>query len=156
MVHQAKSSSLFKFQNLVGGLCMVWTARQTYSRSMSSSMTVHQRNLARQSLHLWSTVQSRLRRSLLRWRFCSCCWRVRSRGVKAFPSSFFGIRNNPRNVVLTVSKGQAVIFIPRDTELVSLSLSIWFCQGTCDTRTSMLWSCCWREREREREDFRRC
>ena len=31
-----------------------------------------QRNLARQSLHPWPIVQSRLQHSLLRWRFCSC------------------------------------------------------------------------------------
>ena len=79
----------FLFFLSAGGPYMVWTARHTQCRPMSRNMIFHhQRNLARQSLHPWPIVQSRLQHSLPRWRFCSCYWRVRSRGVKDFTSSF--------------------------------------------------------------------
>ena len=79
----------FLFFFSAGGPNMVWTARHTQCRPMSRNMIFHhQRNLARQSLHPWPIVQSRLQHSLPRWRFCSCFWRVRSRGVKDFTSSF--------------------------------------------------------------------
>ena len=68
-----------------GGPWMAWTARHTLWCSMSKSMIFHhQRNLARQSLHLWPIVQSWILHSLPRWEFCSCCWRVRSRRVEQF------------------------------------------------------------------------
>ena len=79
----------FLFFFSAGGPYMVWTPRHTQCRPMSRNIIFHrQRNLARQSLHPWPIVQSRLRHSLPRWKFCSCYWRVRSRGVKDFTSSF--------------------------------------------------------------------
>ena len=81
---------LFTWWPLNGLDCQAHSV-SSHDRNMISR---HQCSLARQSLHPWLVVQSRLQHSLPRWMFCSCCWRVRSRGVAGFPSSFSASQNS--------------------------------------------------------------
>ena len=96
---------------------MVWTARHTHCRPMSKNMIFHhQCSLARQSLHLWPLVQSRLQHSLPRLLSCSF---MRSEGFSIELFSAYG--TIPQTLVLLLHKCKQSFFLRRERELASPS-----------------------------------
>ena len=76
---------------------------QVFSRCRPISWNTifhHQCNLVVQLHRLLPIVQIRVQHNFLRWRFCLCCCRVRSRGEKDSPLNFSAYRTIPQTLSL--------------------------------------------------------
>ena len=76
------------------------------------------------SFFVYGIFQIRLQHNFLRWRFCLCCRRVRSRGEKDSSLSFSAYRITPKNLSLQLQMYKQGHSFPRERGNLQVSLSL--------------------------------